>query len=181
MIKVTLKTILAGEGAVGKTSLVTSFMHQKFDHDYKITVGMDVASKTIIVGGHEVTFSVFDLAGLERFESVRSAFFKGAQLVLLVFDLTRKDTLLALGKHWIDPILELNPVGVESVLIGNKSDLPELRVVPPEDGKKLFELILKAYPAMNIHAYIETRALKKKNVDESFTLLAQAFITKNKE
>lgn len=179
MPKITLKTILAGEGAVGKTSLVTSFMHQKFSHDYKITVGMNVASKVVIVDGHEVTFSLFDIAGQERFGSVRSAFFKGTQLVLLVFDLTRKETLAALRKNWIESILELNPAGVESILIGNKSDLKDLRILTSEDGKKFFTLIQKTYPAVHLHSYIETSAINNENVDASFTLLAKAFLKKN--
>lgn len=179
MVNVVLKTILAGEGAVGKTSLVRSFMKQKFTGDYKITIGVDVSSKSLQIDGNKVTFSVHDIAGQARFESVKDMFFRGAHLALLVFDLTRKDTLTALRKQWVEPMIEANQEEIYSILIGNKNDLEDLRVIEYEEGNKLYELMKKAYPRMNIIKYLETSALQNKNVELAFQELARAVLASN--
>lgn len=175
--QVTLKTILAGDGGVGKTSLVKVFMREKFSSDYKITVGVDVSSKSIKIDKDTVIFSVNDVAGQERFEVMRSLFFKGAVLALLVFDLTRKESLTSLRKQWIAPLIETNPNGVHAILIGNKSDLEDLRVISEEDGNRFSELLSQAYPTLFLHDYIETSAKENVNVDECFTRLAEAYLS----
>jgi small GTP-binding protein len=179
MVNVVLKTILAGEGGVGKTSLVRSFMKQKFTGDYKITIGVDVSSRNLQVDRNKVTFSVNDIAGQARFEAIKDVFFRGAHLALLVFDLTRKDTLTALRKQWVEPMINASQNQIYSILIGNKCDLDDLRVIEPEEGSKILELMKKAYPSMNIIKYLETSALKNKNVELAFEELARAFLLVN--
>ncbi|MHA1983403.1 MAG: GTP-binding protein [Candidatus Hodarchaeales archaeon] len=179
MVNLVLKTILAGEGGVGKTSLVRSFMKQRFTKDYKITIGVDVSSQSIQVNGNRITFSVHDVAGQARFESVKNMFFRGTHLALLVFDLTRKDTLTSVLKQWVVPLMEANQEDIYSILIGNKCDLEDLRVIEPEEGEALFELLKKEYPSMNIIKYLETSALQNKNVELAFDELARAILSNN--
>src|SRR3990172_12360559 len=148
--------------------------------DYKITVGMDIASNTVTVNRTNVTLSVHDVAGQARFDTVRTVFFKGAHLVLLVFDLTRRETLTVLRTQWIQPIVETNPgASIHSILIGNKADLDDLRAFDHEDGEKWISLVKKIYPGMIIHGYIETSALQNKNVDKAFTDLVKAYLQAN--
>ena len=171
MANVVLKTILAGEGGVGKTSLVRSFMKHKFTGDYKITIGVDVTSRSMQVNKDKVTFSVNDIAGQARFEAIKDVFFRGAHLSLLVFDLTRKDTLTSLRKQWVEPMIEASQNEIHSIIVGNKADLDDLRVIEPEEGLKLLELMRKAYPRMNIVNYIETSALTGDHVADAFSKL----------
>ncbi|MFW9928907.1 MAG: GTP-binding protein [Candidatus Thorarchaeota archaeon] len=178
MVNVILKTILAGDGGVGKTSLVRSFMNKKFSGDYKITIGVDVSSKSIMVNKNKITFSVNDVAGQQRFSEIKDIFMKGAHLALLVFDVTRKDTLTNLRKQWIEPMIEVCP-NIFSILIGNKADLDDLRVIERDDGLRLLELMRKVYPSMHMVEYIETSALQHKNVELAFETLGKAFLKAN--
>ena len=179
MANIVLKTILAGDGGVGKTSIVRSFMKHKFTGDYKITIGVDVSSKSMNISGNKVTFSVNDIAGQQRFESIKEVFFRGAHLALLVFDVTRKDTLTDLRKNWVEPMIEASQNKIFAILVGNKCDLDDLRVIEPKEGEKILDLMKKAYPGMNIISYLETSALKNKNVESAFEELAKAFISEN--
>jgi small GTP-binding protein len=154
-------------------------MKHKFTGDYKITIGVDVSSKNMTIDGNKITFSVNDIAGQQRFESLKEVFFRGAHLALLVFDVTRKDTLTDLRKNWVEPIIEASQNKIFSILVGNKCDLEDLRVIEPEEGKKLIDLMKKAYPSMNIINYLETSALENKNVEGAFEELAKAFISAN--
>ena len=75
MKNVTIKCIIGGDGAVGKTSLVRAFMDDEFKKDYLLTVGVDVTSKSIDIGENKVILSVNDIAGQPRFETFRAVFF----------------------------------------------------------------------------------------------------------
>ena len=154
-------------------------MKHKFTGDYKITIGVDVSSKSMNILGNKVTFSVNDIAGQQRFESIKEVFFRGAHLALLVFDVTRKDTLTDLRKNWVEPMIESSQNKIFSILLGNKCDLDDLRVIETEEGEKILSLMKKAYPGMNIISYLETSALENKNVELAFEELAKAFISEN--
>lgn len=174
-----LKTIVAGEGGVGKTTLVKNFMNQVLSKDYKMTIGMDVYSKTLDIDNNSITFSVHDIAGQKRLSEVKELFMRGTQLAVFVFDLTRKDSLIQLRNNWIPPLIDLCP-NVISVLIGNKSDLEELIVFDDKEIQKFLKGLQKDFPQCHIAQYVKTSALYNKNVDESFALLAREFLKTKK-
>jgi Ras-related protein Rab-1A len=126
-----VKTLVVGPGGIGKISIIRRFMNQTLNKDYKMTIGVDISSKSVTVNDKLVTFSVNDLAGQKRFDPLKGIFFKGAQVGLLVFDLTRKDSLSNLKNEWIIPFLKTCTKTV-NILIGNKSDLTDLRVIQSE-------------------------------------------------
>ncbi|MFW9996331.1 MAG: Rab family GTPase [Candidatus Odinarchaeota archaeon] len=175
--KFTLKTILIGDSAVGKTSLVTRFVDRgPFQADYKLTVGIDISSKEITLASGDVAIlSIHDVAGQTRFESVRSIFYRGTHLALCVFDVTRENSLEILEKAWI-PELDntglvgtVSKAGIQKILVGNKIDLEDMRMVSQEEAEE-------ASKRMDCIAYIETSAKENTNVDEAFTLLAEKYI-----
>lgn len=176
----TLKCILAGDGGVGKTSLVRSFMGDMFNKNYLITVGVDVSSKIVEYPKGKVNFSVNDIAGQPRFESFRSVFFKGAHLALLVFDLTRTQTLRNLDASWVPELAQLsNPQEpVHCILVGNKSDLEDFRSISSEEGRQALTELQNKFKNLIFLDFIETSALENRNVDEAFSTLAQAFLDK---
>ena len=88
-----LKLIITGAGAVGKTSLVRRYVDNKFEFNYLLTVGMDPTNRLVEIDGILVNLVIFDVAGQERFQTLRDVFFRKANGALMVFDLTRSETL----------------------------------------------------------------------------------------
>lgn len=114
------KTILAGEGGVGKTSIVLRYTENRFEENMKITIGANFATKDIQVNGQEIKLIMWDLGGQPRFHSVVGDYFKGAKFAIVVYDVNRYYTL---GKtsDWIGRIREIEPE-CDILLVGNKID-----------------------------------------------------------
>ena len=178
MKNVTIKCIVAGDGAVGKTSLVRAFMQDEFKKDYLLTVGVDVTSKSIDIKDNKVILSVNDIAGQPRFETFRAVFFKGAAIALLCFDLTRDQTLKSLTSSWVPELATQSDPNapVHCVLVGNKSDLDDLRSISPQDAKAELKKMQKTFPNLKFMDYIETSALNKTHVNDAFSILTEGFL-----
>lgn len=120
-----------GDFAVGKTSLVRRFVHNRFDDQYISTIGVKVSRKTVMapMNGEvvELTMMLWDLAGSQEFSSVTSSYLRGAAGAILVFDLTRADTLQSVARYADDITKVCGPVKL--VIAANKVDLPEQHVV----------------------------------------------------
>ncbi|MHA1836168.1 MAG: Rab family GTPase [Candidatus Odinarchaeia archaeon] len=166
------KVLLLGDSAVGKTTLVNRFIQGKFSSDYKMTIGVDIMSKNINLNGNEVVLSIWDIAGQDRFRSFRSVFYRGASGALLIFDLTRTSSFENLT-NWIDELHSYTKVGIPKIIIGNKLDLVNMRMVKKEDGIKLAQ----QYNSM----YLETSAKTGEGVDEAFKKLAALSIKECKK
>ena len=179
-----LKLILLGDGGVGKTSLVERFVSAKFDVDYKITIGVNVMSKIIPIGNGDVAvLAINDVAGQPRFETLRTVFYGGTQTVLAVCDLTRKQSLENLENVWIPELLGANPPKkelppVKILLVGNKCDLDDLRVISPEEIGEIAARIRAKFPQVSVLApSLETSAKDNVGVDDAFKRLAEQYIT----
>ena len=124
-IKFTLKIIIVGEPAVGKTSLVKKFVSGQFTKDYRSSIGTNIFIKKINLENiGETTIQLWDIAGQERWINMRRSYYSGAKGVLIVGDLTRKNTFDQIVKFWVPDVkqyYELTPI----VLIANKNDLKE--------------------------------------------------------
>jgi small GTP-binding protein len=160
------KIILAGAGAVGKTTLMNRFVRGSFASEYKATIGVDILTKEITYNDQNknqlIKLQIWDIAGQELFRSFRKRFFSNARGVLLVFDLTVIQTLSELSS-WVSDIYEIAGK-IPIVLIGNKVDLQELCVISSES-------IESFQTAHNITSYYPTSALTGKNVDNAFHTL----------
>ena len=164
-----LKVLLTGAAAVGKTSLVQRFIKNRFQANYKLTVGVDILTKDVEFRQGEIaTLSIWDIGGQQRFEFIRSTFYKGAAGTLLVFDLTREQTYTEIRK-WLTEIRQFAG-DIPFVLIGNKADLMEdVGVVIDRDEARSF--------AENEGSiYIETSAKTGIYVDDAFTELTRRII-----
>jgi len=165
-----LKILLTGAAAVGKTSLVQRFIKNRFAANYKLTVGVDILTKDVEFRPGEVaTLSIWDIGGQQRFEFIRSTFYKGAAGALLVFDLTRDQTYQETRK-WLAEIRQFAGENIPFVLIGNKLDLIEdVGVVIDRDEARQF-----AESEGSI--YLETSAKTGEGVDEAFTELTRRIV-----
>jgi len=167
-----LKTVLCGDGGVGKTTLVTQFIQSSFEVDYKSTIGVSIMKKAINFEqwNAEVRFTIFDLAGQKQFARVRQTYFKGAKAGFLIYDVTRRETFEN-SENWYKEAKQ-DESDVMLILIANKIDLVDERKVTKDEGKLLAEQLKIPY--------LETSALNKDIVDEAFKTLAFLFIRENK-
>ncbi len=155
----THKVLVAGDGSVGKTSLVRRYCDGKFDSSRVMTIGVDFQTKLVELPTGTVKLSIWDMAGQERFASMRAGFYRGSRATALVFDVTRAESLANLEK-WRNDILEVNH-GQRFVVVGNKIDLPKAETASAPDY------------ANRIGAeYVETSAATGDGVQRMFEALA---------
>lgn len=131
------KIVVLGEGAVGKTAIVTRFSHGFFRTDYKTTIGSQFAVKNIEIPSIDgsmltVKLQIWDVAGQSRFQILRPMYYRGASGGLLVYDVSRRRTFLALDE-WLNELRKAINKDIPLVLVANKTDLPD-RVVEPSEG-----------------------------------------------
>lgn len=117
------KVIVVGDVSVGKTCLITKFCHEVYDANYKATIGVDFEVEKFLVLQVPFSLQIWDTAGQERFKSITSAYYRGAQVVILVFDLSLASSLYNTPK-WLEDTLECNG-GQDPLrfLVGTKKDL----------------------------------------------------------
>ncbi|MFX1493611.1 MAG: Rab family GTPase [Promethearchaeota archaeon] len=161
------KTIIAGEGGVGKTTLLHQYIRGEFRPDVQSTTGSNFFVKYVKIpqANNILTLQIWDLAGQARFKWVRQAFYKGTRGIVYIFDLTQYQSFenLMLWKEEIE-----NSVGAKpSILVGNKLDLleNEIRGISLEESNSLKSNLASC-------AYIETSAKFGIGVDDLFSKLA---------
>ena len=134
------KFLVLGEGKIGKTSLIERYINKTFKSNYIATIGMDIRRKRLEINNKEVDISITDTAGQERFRSITKMFYKGADGILVGFDLTDRNTFEQVN-YWISQIEENSSKDypISLVLFGNKCDNVEDIKVSEEDIEKLKE------------------------------------------
>lgn len=170
--ELSMKVILAGDSAVGKTTLVERYVTEKMNYDYKSTIGLNIMIKEQKYPhwAINVKFSIYDTGGQDQFQKVRENYYKWAKAGFLVFDVTRPDTFHHISR-WYAEVKKVEPE-IMLILVGNKVDLVEQRKISKKQGKEL---------AQNLGIrYIETTALNKDFVDEAFKTMGFFFILKNR-
>ena len=114
------KMVLIGEGGVGKTSITVRYTENRFDEEMKMTIGVNFASKEVVLEDGSVRLMLWDLGGQPRFRDVVSGYFKGARVALAVYDANRYFSLERLT-DWIDRVRE-NAPDCQLIFVGNKID-----------------------------------------------------------
>ena len=129
-----IKLVLVGETSVGKTNLLLRYTENKYDPTQRPTIGMDFLSKDLIVDKRHIKVQFWDTAGQEKYKSIANSYFKMSSGVVLVYDVTRRETFDKIGK-WIDTIKMHAVSDVRILLVGNKIDLEKQREVTADEGR----------------------------------------------
>uniref|UniRef100_A0A673CCP7 RAS and EF-hand domain containing n=1 Tax=Sphaeramia orbicularis TaxID=375764 RepID=A0A673CCP7_9TELE len=134
----TYRIVLAGDAAVGKSSFMLRLCKNEFKSNSSATLGVDFQMKTLIVDGEPALLQIWDTAGQERFRSIAKSYFRRADGVLLLYDVTCQKSFLNV-REWVDMIEEVSQENIPMMLVGNKSDLRKdgVNCVPTSYGEKL--------------------------------------------
>ncbi|XP_073110206.1 ras-related protein RABH1e isoform X3 [Elaeis guineensis] len=116
------KLVFLGDQSVGKTSIITRFMYDKFDTTYQATIGIDFLSKTMYLEDRTVRLQLWDTAGQERFRSLIPSYIRDSSVAVIVYDVANRQSFLNTSK-WIEEVHTERGSDVIIVLVGNKTDL----------------------------------------------------------
>jgi len=172
-VKYQFKVIVCGDPSVGKTSMILRFTDNAFKRTYLPTLGVNVSKTTIRVNNAHVQLVLWDIAGQEKFSTMRTDFYSGSRGVLLVFDLTNLKSFDSVSK-WYKDIKENIHRDTEIIgyVIGNKNDLKNERRISVNEIAKLAD-------ALDLK-FLETSALTGENIDDAFYSIAKSLYLKNK-
>ena len=165
------KTIVVGDGAVGKSAITFRFTEDKFQENYKMTIGVDFSIKRMEVTGKKIKLQVWDTGGQERFSKIRPLYYRGALGCLVVFDVTNWNSFENLDM-WFNEVKE-NCMKIPIILVGNKIDLTN-RQVSIETGKAYAKEKSKEF-GLKI-AYLETSAKTGETIKKVFSDLIKAMV-----
>ena len=161
------KFIIIGNTGTGKSSLLTQFTDKRFSPIHDLTIGVEFGSKILPIKydnqDYNIKLQVWDTAGQESFKSITRSYYRDAAGVMLVFDISRRDTFEHL-KNWLEDIKRYSNKDVNVILIGNKIDLEHKRRVSREDAED--------FALNNGFKYIETSAKEYDNTYRTFEELA---------
>ena len=161
------KILLIGNSNVGKSSLFLRYVDEIWKDNFVPTIGVDFKIKSIKIDNKTIKLQIWDTAGQERFRSLLSSYFKGANGILLLYDITNVNSFKSLS-NWLIEIEKNSSKNVKKILIGNKCDLNDLRKIPINKGKEFAD-------TYNMK-FIETSAKNNVNINECFNILGKELI-----
>ena len=166
------KILLLGDSGVGKSSLLLRYTKHEFNVDMRSTIGVEFALKYLKIDNFQLKVQIWDTAGMERYRSITSAYYKGAKGVIIVYDICREKSFENVDK-WIEDFKSKADEDAVILLIGNKNDLDDKREVNKEEAE------LKAQK--NKFAFMETSAKDNNNVDKAFETLFKEIVNNYKD
>jgi Ras-related protein Rab-1A len=167
------KILLIGNSASGKSSLLLRFADDVFTESFISTIGVDFKIKTMEIGGKVVKMQIWDTAGQERFRTITSSYYRGAQGIMVVYDVTDRESFNNVGM-WFKEVERYAGENVSRMLVGNKIDLATYRAVTTEEGAAFADALSgQAVSGQAVKVpFMETSAKKNTNVEEAFVRMA---------
>jgi len=164
-----IKLLLIGDSGVGKSCLLLRFCDDAWTPSFITTIGIDFKIRTIELDGKRIKLQIWDTAGQERFRTITTAYYRGAMGILLVYDVTDERSFNNI-RTWHSNIEQHASEGVNKILVGNKCDSEDKRVVTEKAGQELAE-------ELGI-SFIETSAKQNIGVENAFFTLARDIKTR---
>jgi len=165
------KLVLIGDSGVGKSCLLLRFADDNFTDSYISTIGVDFRFRTITIDDKIVKLQIWDTAGQERFRTITSAYYRGADGIIMVYDVTSSESFDHV-EEWLSEVDRYANENTSKLLVGNKADLIEEKQVTKETAQSFADKL--SIP------FLETSAKTATNVDNAFLTMAKELI-KTKE
>uniref|UniRef100_A0A0A9X7Z9 Ras-related protein ORAB-1 n=1 Tax=Lygus hesperus TaxID=30085 RepID=A0A0A9X7Z9_LYGHE len=157
------KILLIGDSGVGKSCLLHRFADGVYNDTYISTIGVDFKIRTIELDGKVIKLQIWDTAGQERFRTITSSYYRGANGIIIVYDVTEPSSFTHV-RAWLSEIEHYASENVSKLLVGNKCDLPSRRQVDAEEAKQFAEKLQIPF--------LEASAKQNTNVEEAFLTMA---------
>ena len=166
-----IKALLLGDSNVGKTLLIGKFIDNEFSENTLNTIGLDLQCTSLVINKKKINLQIWDTAGQEKYKSMTTSYYRGVNIIFIVYDVTNQESFNHV-KNWIADIDKFAKINVMKVLVGNKIDLIDKRVISKEEGINLS----KKYKIK----FFETSAMLGEGVKEMFETICIDY-TKNHE
>ncbi|GFQ72738.1 ras-related protein Rab-3 [Trichonephila clavata] len=134
------KILIIGNSSVGKTSFLFRYAEDAFTSAFVSTVGIDFKVKTVFRQDKRVKLQIWDTAGQERYRTITTAYYRGAMGFILMYDVTNEESFNSV-RDWVTQIKTYSWDNAQVVLVGNKCDMEDERVVSTERGKQLSDTL----------------------------------------
>ncbi|OHS95668.1 Ras family protein [Tritrichomonas foetus] len=154
-----VKAVVLGESRVGKTALATRYTTTVFNENTAATINAACFNKEVSINNTPVKYYIWDTAGQEQFRSLSPIYYRSCNVAIIVYDITNISSI-EVTNFWVTELRDNGPQGVPIVVLGNKSDLSDLRQISEEDGRSFAESIGAAF--------YEVSALSGNNVETAF-------------
>ncbi|CAH8469539.1 unnamed protein product [Heterobilharzia americana] len=158
------KLLLIGDSGVGKSCLLLRFADETYSETYISTIGVDFKIRTIDLDGKVVKLQIWDTAGQERFRTITASYYRGAQGIIIVYDITDNQTFSNVTS-WLQEIGRYSNSKVSRLLVGNKCDLTSRRAVETS--------VAKSFASEHQMPFLETSAKDATNVEDAFMEMAR--------
>ncbi|TNM95535.1 ras-related protein Rab-15-like isoform X1 [Takifugu flavidus] len=168
---VLFRLLMLGDSGVGKTCMLRRFTENEFDSSHISTIGIDFKMKTLEIDGLKVRVQIWDTAGQERYQTITKQYYRRAQGIIFVYDVTNQPSFQHVAK-WVSDVDQNAPDTVQRILVGNKCDEELGRQVTREQGSKLAENYGMEF--------FETSASTNSCITESYTRVAQLVLQAHK-
>jgi Ras-related protein Rab-1A len=167
------KIVLVGNVAVGKSSILRKFKNNKFNSKYQCTINIDIQIESMVIDDENIVdLQIWDTCGQETFRNLTKQYYNNSQGCLLVFDLTDRDSFERLPE-WIENVIDYGSKECVVLIVGNKADLTDKRIVEFDEASEL----AKKYGL----DYIETSAKSGMNISFVFNYIASVILKNNQE
>lgn len=163
-----MKLLIVGEQAVGKSSMLTRYADNKFTSSYIMTIGIDFKIMSFTSkSGKKIKLHIWDTAGQERFRSITTAYYRGANGVILMYDITNRSTFENVV-GWMRTLNNYASNRIKVILVGNKIDMESNRQVSYEEGKALADKLKIPFAEVSVREDI--------NIKETFSLIIETLV-----
>ena len=166
------KLIFLGDQSVGKSCILNRFMNDTFTEEYQATIGLDFQSKNVQIDNQDIHLLLYDTAGQEKFRALIPMYTRDANIILLVYDVTSKDSFLHLS-DWLRDLTNVEKEEVIFAVVGNKTDLDDRREVNSNEGEN--------YAKEHDFIFKEVSAKTGDGINELFDVILKEILKKKPE